>query len=81
MTPLREAVRAADILGATLGQGGDEDAYVNALARAEDHDAWDADRRAEVAAERLRVAPARPPIAELTRCPADSSAELRWLPS
>jgi len=55
LVPLHEAVRSVERLGAALARGGDAQPYVEALAWAEDHDAWDADRRADLAAERLGV--------------------------
>ena len=56
LAPLHEAVLALERLAAALEHGGSQQAYADALAWAEDHDAWGADRRAEVAAERLGVA-------------------------
>ena len=58
LRPLHQAVRAVEVLGAALADDDARDgqAYADALAWAQDHDAWDADRRAEVAAERLGVA-------------------------
>jgi macrolide transport system ATP-binding/permease protein len=56
LAPLHRAVREVERLGTALAHGGSQQAYADALAWAEDHDAWDADRRAEVAAERLGVA-------------------------
>jgi macrolide transport system ATP-binding/permease protein len=55
LLPLHKAVRSVERLGAALARGGDEQPYVDALAWAQDHDAWDADRRAALAAERLGV--------------------------
>jgi macrolide transport system ATP-binding/permease protein len=56
LAPLHEAVRTVERLADLLADGGNQQAYADALAWAEDHDAWDADRRAELAAERLGVA-------------------------
>ena len=55
LAPLHEAVRSVERLGVALARGWDEQPYVDALAWAEDHEAWDADRRADLAAERLGV--------------------------
>jgi macrolide transport system ATP-binding/permease protein len=55
LAPLHEAVRAVERLGAALARGGHEQPYIDALAWAEDHDAWGADRRAALAAQRLGV--------------------------
>ena len=58
--PLRQAVRDVEELAARLP--GAEEAYAARLDWALAHDAWDADRRAEVAAHRLgleRIDPAR----------------------
>jgi macrolide transport system ATP-binding/permease protein len=56
LIPLRKAVLEVERLAAALEHGGSRRAYAAALAWAEDHSAWDADRRAEVAAELLGVA-------------------------
>jgi macrolide transport system ATP-binding/permease protein len=56
LAPMHEAVRTLEQLAAALADGGSQQAYADALAWAEDHDAWGADRRAEIAAERLGVA-------------------------
>jgi len=56
LAPLHAAVRTVERLADLLAEPGHQQAFANALAWAEDHDAWDADRRAELAAERLGVA-------------------------
>jgi len=54
LAPLHEAVRDIESLGARLGDDpGLGDAYAERLEWAQAHDAWDADRRADVAADRL----------------------------
>jgi macrolide transport system ATP-binding/permease protein len=61
LRPLREAVAAVERLAAALPEAGTE--YAAALELALAHDAWDADRRAELAAQRLgldHVDPRRP---------------------
>ncbi|MDQ6716503.1 MAG: ATP-binding cassette domain-containing protein, partial [Actinomycetota bacterium] len=55
LAPLHDAVARLERLAADLGDGDPETAheYAVQLAWAEDHDAWDADRRADLAADRL----------------------------
>ncbi len=54
LAPLHEAVRDLESLGARLADEPDlADAYAERLEWAQAHDAWDADRRADVAADRL----------------------------
>jgi macrolide transport system ATP-binding/permease protein len=56
LAPLRELVAEVERLSTAVGEGGDETtqaAYAETLDRAVAHDAWDADRRAAEAAERL----------------------------
>lgn len=75
LAPLHRAVAEVERLGALLadesiGRAGQcvADAYAEALEWAELHDAWDADRRAEQAAERLGLASISPerPVDELS---------------
>ncbi|MDO9377937.1 MAG: ATP-binding cassette domain-containing protein [Nocardioidaceae bacterium] len=60
LAPLHAVVRDVERLGELIARDPGDDrtatAYADALARAEAHDAWDAGRRAEEAAERLGVA-------------------------
>jgi macrolide transport system ATP-binding/permease protein len=51
--PLHEAVTRLEMLAADLGRPGAADDYDATLAWATWHDAWDADRRAELVADRL----------------------------
>ena len=65
LTPLHDAVRHLEDLATALAEAGAEglDAYADALAWAQHHNAWDADRRALRAAARLgldRIEPDRP---------------------
>ncbi|RYB91809.1 ABC-F family ATP-binding cassette domain-containing protein [Nocardioides oleivorans] len=53
LAPLRDAVADVERLAAELGTPEGDTAYARALELAVSHDAWDADRRAEVAAARL----------------------------
>ena len=53
LRPLREAVRRVEELAGDLHDETGQAAYAAALEYAVDHDAWDADRRAEVAAHDL----------------------------
>ncbi|WP_051217850.1 ABC-F family ATP-binding cassette domain-containing protein [Nocardioides insulae] len=53
LRPLREAVAAVERLATRLDRPGAADQYAAALEWALAHDAWDADRRAEQAAQRL----------------------------
>jgi len=53
LAPLREAVAAVERLATELDDPDAEAAYAHALEWAVAHDAWDADRRAAAAAERL----------------------------
>jgi macrolide transport system ATP-binding/permease protein len=53
LQPLREAVRRVEELAGDLQDDAGRAAYAAALEHAVDHDAWDADRRAEVAAHDL----------------------------
>ncbi|SED06815.1 macrolide transport system ATP-binding/permease protein [Nocardioides exalbidus] len=53
LAPLRDAVADVERLAAALGTPDGDAAYAGALELAVAHDAWDADRRAEVAAARL----------------------------
>ena len=53
LRPLREAVRRVEELAGDLHDEAGQAAYAAALEHAVDHDAWDADRRAEVAAHEL----------------------------
>ncbi len=53
LRPLREAVRRVEELAGNLHDEAGQAAYAAALEHAVDHDAWDADRRAEVAAQEL----------------------------
>ena len=53
LTPLHDAVRRLEDLSARMNDETVHDEYAAVLARAELHDAWDADRRAEIAATRL----------------------------
>jgi macrolide transport system ATP-binding/permease protein len=56
LAPLREMVAEVERLSAELSDESDDEAqaaYADAIDRAVAHDAWDADRRAEEAAERL----------------------------
>ena len=53
LMPLRRAVAEVERLAATLDEDAGHDAYAGALELAVAHDAWDADRRAAVAADRL----------------------------
>ncbi|WP_416952142.1 ABC-F family ATP-binding cassette domain-containing protein [Nocardioides sp. T5] len=56
LAPLRTAVADVERLAATVGTSEGAAAYERALETAVAHDAWDADRRAEVAAARLGLA-------------------------
>jgi macrolide transport system ATP-binding/permease protein len=63
LTPLRRMVAEVERLSAALTQEAGEAAYAEALDRAVAHEAWDADRRAAEAAERLGLGtldPVRP---------------------
>ena len=53
LRPLREAVQRVEELAGDLHDEAGQAAYAAALEHAVDHDAWDADRRAEVAAHEL----------------------------
>ncbi|WP_110181485.1 ABC-F family ATP-binding cassette domain-containing protein [Nocardioides solisilvae] len=53
LRPLHEAVAAVETLAARLDDERTADRYALALEHATAHDAWDADRRARLAAERL----------------------------
>src|SRR5262245_15665592 len=53
LRPLRDAVRRVEELATGLDDEATAAAYATALEHAVDHDAWDADRRAEVAAQQL----------------------------
>jgi macrolide transport system ATP-binding/permease protein len=53
LRPLREAVARVERLAGDLHDDAGRAAYAAALEYAVDHDAWDADRRAEVAAQEL----------------------------
>jgi macrolide transport system ATP-binding/permease protein len=53
LKPLRDAVRRVEELADQLHDEAGRTAYAAALEHAVDHDAWDADRRAEVAAQEL----------------------------
>ena len=53
LAPLREAVADVERLAAGVGTATGDEAYGRALERALAHDAWDADRRATLAAQRL----------------------------
>ncbi len=70
LAPLHAAVASLETLAASAGQGdpGADEAYASTLAWAENHDAWDADRRSELAAARLGVAALDRdrPVAELS---------------
>ncbi|MEZ0577479.1 ATP-binding cassette domain-containing protein [Nocardioides sp. MH1] len=55
LRPLRESVAAVEELAHRLDEPGVADAYAAALEHALAHDAWDADRRALLAAEQLGV--------------------------
>jgi macrolide transport system ATP-binding/permease protein len=62
LAPLRTAVADVERLAGGVGTAGGDAAYERALELAVAHDAWDADRRAALAAERLglsRLDPAR----------------------
>ena len=56
LAPLRTAVADVERLAALVGTPDGDTAYGRALEAAVAHDAWDADRRAEVAAARLGLA-------------------------
>ena len=56
LAPLRTAVADVERLAALVGTPDGDTAYERALEAAVAHDAWDADRRAEVAAARLGLA-------------------------
>lgn len=56
LAPLRTAVADVERLAALVGTPEGDTAYERALEAAVAHDAWDADRRAEVAAARLGLA-------------------------
>ena len=56
LAPLRRAVADVERLAAAVGTPEGDAAYERALETAVAHDAWDADRRAEVAAARLGLA-------------------------
>ncbi|MFC7724405.1 ABC-F family ATP-binding cassette domain-containing protein [Nocardioides sp. GCM10028917] len=56
LAPLRTAVADVEQLAAMVGTPEGDTAYEHALEAAVAHDAWDADRRAEVAAARLGLA-------------------------
>jgi macrolide transport system ATP-binding/permease protein len=56
LAPMREAVLDLERRACDLARGGSREAYADALAWAEEHDAWDAERRAELAAGQLGVA-------------------------
>ena len=57
LAPLHDAVAAVETLGARMVDDADAaERFTRALEWAEFHDAWDADRRAEMAARRLGVA-------------------------
>ncbi|HEX5920001.1 MAG TPA: ATP-binding cassette domain-containing protein, partial [Nocardioides sp.] len=56
LAPLRTAVADVERLAALVGSPDGDAAYERALETAVAHDAWDADRRAEVAAARLGLA-------------------------
>ena len=57
LAPLHEAIAAVETLGARMAEDADvADRFALALEHAERHDAWDADRRARIAAQRLGVA-------------------------
>jgi len=63
LAPLHDAVARLEVLAGRLDEEAAADEYAQVLAWAQDHDAWDADRRAEVAAARLglgRLEPDRP---------------------
>jgi macrolide transport system ATP-binding/permease protein len=53
LAPLHDAVSRLEVLAGRLADPAAADEYAELLAWAERHDAWDADRRAEVAAARL----------------------------
>ncbi len=53
LAPLHDAVARIESLAQDLGEGPAMDEYAAVLAWAERHDAWDADRRAQLAAARL----------------------------
>ncbi|HET9858231.1 MAG TPA: ABC-F family ATP-binding cassette domain-containing protein [Nocardioidaceae bacterium] len=53
LAPLHEAVTRLEALAMRLDEESAADEYADVLAWAERHDAWDADRRAALAAERL----------------------------
>ncbi len=53
LAPLHDAVSRLESLAARLSEPGVDDEYADVLAWAELHEAWDADRRAVLAAERL----------------------------
>ena len=62
LAPLRRAVADVERLAAAVGTVAGDDAYERALEQAIAHDAWDADRRARLAAQRLgleEIAPDR----------------------
>jgi macrolide transport system ATP-binding/permease protein len=63
LAPLRSAVADVERLAANLGTAEGDTAYERALEQAIAHDAWDADRRAALAAQRLgleEISPDRP---------------------
>ena len=70
LAPLHEAVARLEHLAPATGQGdaSADEAYAATLAWAEHHDAWDADRRSELAAGRLGLAALDRdrPVAELS---------------
>jgi macrolide transport system ATP-binding/permease protein len=60
LKPLRDAVRRVEELAGDLHDEAAQAAYAAALEHAVDHDAWDADRRAEVAAQELGLGALEP---------------------
>ncbi len=68
LRPLHAGVRRLEELAARLDDPDAAEAYADVLAWAEQHDAWDADRRATVAADRLGLGgvPADTPVSVLS---------------
>ncbi len=63
LAPLHDAVRRLEQLAHRLGEPGAAEAYADTLLWAQSHDAWDADRRALLASQRLGIShidPSRP---------------------
>ena len=80
LAPLRRMVGDVERLSLELTDDSDDSAqtaYAAALDRAIGHDAWDADRRAEEAAERLGLG-ALDPTGASAPCPAASAPGWPW---